>query len=229
METTLFVCCYAFFTATTFRRAKSDVTAGLIEGLLAVAAIAARIDAAVFVVPQIILSPGSRQRKIVSLVVVGIVGLVYSVLNEIRFGIPVPVSGEIKSLGGIQINLKLIGLLHRPTQPEAALFYAIFVFCFIGIAILSINPNYTLRPIVISFLVGFVVFGVRLTFFSSWTIWAWYDYPVIIGYLACMPYILTKLESVLLPRFSERQLHIGISFLFAVGLASSFIHIVWKH
>ncbi len=189
METTLFAFCFALFTYVSERRSKETAGGGIVDGLLAAAVIAARIDAVVFVLPQILLATRSRYRKAVSIAVIMLCGVFYAVANKYYFGTAMPISGEIKSLGGLQANW---ALFHRLEQPsETTLWLSVIgILLIFGCIFVRKSRPYVSRHVVAAFLLGYLIFAIRLAFMSSWIIWPWYNYPLIIGYVACVPGIL---------------------------------------
>ena len=221
METTLFAFCFAAFTCYSQRSQNSAAPASIGLGLLAAAAIAVRIDAAVFILPQLLLSPGTRARRVVACATLLLCGLTYAALNHHLFGVNMPISGEIKSLGGLQINHRLLNLLATPSQPTTSLFYVAAAMFLLTLFTISRTTDATLRSVQYAYLIGFVLYLVRLLFFSSWRIWVWYDYPVLIGYIGCAPTLLLLLQRRLQHTFTQPQLTTATAILAVVGVALS--------
>jgi hypothetical protein len=190
METALFACCFALFTYVSAYHLKENRVAGVMEGLLAAAVIASRIDAVVFVLPQMLLVAKSWTRRSAALVTVLLCGAVYASVDRYYFGIALPISGEIKSLGGLQINRILFHFLQRLHDPIVQFCYATVVLFVIALLLLRRPQPYAYRPLLLAFVLGYTVYMLRLAFLSSWVIWKWYDYPFLIGYIACAPSLL---------------------------------------
>jgi hypothetical protein len=206
METALFACCFCLYTYVSIRRLGESRVAGAIEGLLAAAVIASRIDSVVFVLPQMFLIARSWTRRGAALAMVLLCGIGYVSANRLYFGIGLPISGEVKSLGGLQINRALFHFLERPYNPSVQLCYATVVLCIVAFFLLRRPQPYVHRSVMIAFLVGYAVFALRLAFLSSWVIWNWYDYPLFIGYIACIPSLLVMCAEYL----EQRRLYAGL-------------------
>ncbi len=200
METALFACCFCLYTYISICHSGESRAAGAIEGLLAAAVIASRIDSVVFVLPQMFLVARSWTRRSAGLAMVLLCGIGYVSINRFYFGIGLPISGEIKSLGGLQINRALFHFLEHPHNPSVQLCYATLFLCGVAFFLLRRPQPYLHRSVVIAFLLGYAVFALRLAFLSSWVIWNWYDYPLFIGYIACIPTLL-----VMCAEYLERQ------------------------
>jgi hypothetical protein len=93
-------------------------------------------------------------------------------------------------LGGLQINRALFHFLEHLHNPSVQLCYATILLCLVAFFLLRTPQPYVHRSVVIAFLLGYAVFALRLAFLSSWVIWNWYDYPLLIGYVACIPSLL---------------------------------------
>jgi hypothetical protein len=200
METALFACCFSLFTFASDRHGKENLAGGVIDGILAVAVIASRIDAVLFVLPQLFFAAKSWRRRVVSLAIVGACGGVYACANQRYFGIAMPISGEVKSLGGLQANWTLFRFLGRSSELTAWLWFATGLLFLLALFLLRKPRPYVSRPVVAGFLAGYALFVIRLAFLSSWVIWPWYNYPLIIGYIACVPWLLVMLENGLRQR-----------------------------
>lgn len=168
------------------------VTAALVIG--------SRIDAAVFVVPTLILAAGSLRRAIPPLALLALGGAVYAAINLYLFGMPMPVSGAIKSLGGMQINHILINatLLPFADGVTVASFFVFLRFiegkmlAFFVLALLALpfaRRHSPAMALVGGFLLGFLLYAAKLTFGSSWSIWIWYGFPVFIGLHAILAFL----------------------------------------
>jgi hypothetical protein len=154
--------------------------------------IGSRIDAAVFVLPTLIFAAGSLRRAIPPLAVLALGGAVYAAVNLYLFGMPMPVSGAIKSLGGLQVNHVLIDTtLLAFSDGVTASSFAVFLRFIEGkmlvifvLALLTLPFARRRSPagaLLGGFVVGFLFYAAKLTLGSSWTIWIWYGFPVFIG------------------------------------------------
>jgi hypothetical protein len=209
METALFACSFGLFTLLCDRRLNSQPEGGAaISGLFAAATIAARIDAFVFVIPALFLAAASWRRKAVAVAVTLCCGLFYAAVNYHIFGLALPVSGEVKSLGGLQFNHALFHQLANLHAASTQLFYLTLVLLLISLArrqTRSLLP----KARVLAFAIGLLVYCARLSFFSSWQIWSWYDYPLFVCYVACFPALLLDAQNIFRRLFSSRQRRIA--------------------
>ncbi|MCU1313249.1 MAG: conserved rane protein of unknown function [Acidobacteriaceae bacterium] len=190
METSVLVCCFSLLAYSLTRSSDNPVQQGALDGILAALTIAARLDAAVFAIPYVLLATNSRARKTTALTVVAGLGLIYMAINHHYFGLSMPVSGEVKSLGGMQLNRTLLKRLENPRQIQTDFMYLMALGIPLGIALWPRTASATQRALIGAYIVGTVCFTIRLVFFSSWVMWPWYGYPLFIGYLACVPVLL---------------------------------------
>jgi hypothetical protein len=218
METALFACAFGLFTLLCDRRLNSKPEGwAAISGLFAAATIAARIDAFVFVIPALFLATASWGRKAVAVAVTLCCGLFYVAVNYHIFGVALPVSGEVKSLGGLQFNHALFRQLANIHAASTQLLYLTFVLLVISIArrqTRSLLP----KARVLAFAIGLLVYCARLSFFSSWQIWSWYDYPLFICYVVCFPALLLDAQNVFRRIFSPRQRLIATVAVIGLGV-----------
>ena len=206
METALLTFCFCLFTYISERHSHETSSGGIVDGLLAAAAVGSRIDAIVFVLPQAMLTARSWSRRATSLAVLLLCGGIYAAANHYYFGLPVPISGEVKSLGGMQVNWALLRFLGDLSQPPTRVLYAAGLLFVVALFLARRPRPYVNRHIVIAFLLGYLIYLARLAFVSSWVIWPWYGYPVLIGYIACVPYLLVTLKNTVANREVSRQL-----------------------
>ncbi len=213
METPLWALCFALLVhaAARLRDAKNkqgDLAGSLIIGSLATAGIAARIDSAVFILPFALLAPPNWRGRLTALSIIGVFGLAYAVWSQLTFGMPVPISGAVKSLGGFQVNWRLVNqltefnpengwwkvpfkLLLSPTWEMVALWIA-------SPFLISLAPRGSVaRPLLIAYIVGLFAYSIKLLFFSSWMIWGWYNFPLLIGVVGALYVILPLLAQKL--------------------------------
>jgi hypothetical protein len=182
METTILFLTYTslivvLFSNTPFAVKYRGVTAGAIGALC----IAARIDAAVFIIPILLLALSSKQERLSSLGIIGVLGACYAGVNLIIFGAAVPISGEIKSVGGFHLNDMFITQL-REEGLKGVLTgnYITVVLSYIAAMIVLLSPLVRTKTklIIVALEVGFLIFTIKLLFFSSWRIWEWYRFPI---------------------------------------------------
>ena len=167
----------------------------LAVGGAALLCIGARIDSAAFVVPALLLATPKLRQAATSLIPLAIGGAVYAGINQYVFGIPVPVSGAIKSLGGLQLNAALLAqvtdALPSPITLKAV---ASFITSTIGrplllaalvLIALPFAPR-NRRSLVLgsAYVAGLGAYGAKLMFASSWVVWSWYAFPVVFGVIA---------------------------------------------
>jgi hypothetical protein len=193
METSVFACCFCLLAYSLTRSSDRPVWQGALDGIFVVLTIAARLDAAVFAIPYLLLAANSRARKTTALAITAVLGLMYMAVNHHYFGLTMPVSGEVKSLGGMQLNRPLLKLLASPLHIQAGLLYLIVLAVPLGIALWPRTTSTMQRALIGAYVIGTLCFTMRLFFFSSWIIWPWYGYPLLIGYMACVPVLLQML------------------------------------
>jgi hypothetical protein len=150
-------------------------------GIAAVLCIGARLDSALFVIPTLLLHLGSVRRSLVALTPVVIAGAIYAAGNFWIFGMPFPISGAVKSLGGLQLNHRFIDQVtsygHGPGALKAAIS---FLRSFIGHVVLFFllsslgffvgGRNWKSRPLCAGFIIGCLLYSFKILFFSSWGI-----------------------------------------------------------
>ena len=202
METSLTVFCLAALIFCMERLDLSKRQNVVLTGLIAVACVGARIDAVVFVAPLLYFALPAWRDKALGFAILGGFGLVYLVFNEAIFHMAFPISGTIKSLGGIQFNHVLLARVAeewtgrglyaeaRPivsdTAPMAGLYHMV------GLALIAM-PLYRwsarepqIRRLIAGYLIGMALYSIRLLYFSSWTVWPWYFFPSVLGAYACL-------------------------------------------
>lgn len=191
MEVSLLIFALGLFTrmAVERRQGKNNAVA---LGLATVLCIAARIDVAVFVLPTLLLVSGSLRRALPALIPVVIAGALYAGANLWVFGLPLPISGSIKSLGGLQLNQALIDQVasywRGPAKlKESVVFLNSFIgrsvlfFVVSGLALAVARREWKSWPLLLGYLIGFGLFSVKISAFSSWVVWPWYAFSTIIG------------------------------------------------
>jgi hypothetical protein len=228
METTLLAATFCIYALAVNRKCQDGIYAGLVDGLLAAAIVASRLDAAVFVLPLILFVGRSWVRRVAALFVVGSCLLAYAWFNLRVFGLPMPVSGEVKSLGGFQVNRSLLRFLLAAHEPSAILFYPILVLFLSGFLLLKWRGWKGDRAMLIAFMIGFSIFSLRLLFFSSWVIWTWYDYPLFIGYLALAPAFIQAFDSWRINPKIQRVLTNSLTALLLIVIVAHWIYFTHK-
>jgi hypothetical protein len=161
-------------------------------GFAAVLCVGARIDAAAFVLPALLLAARGVRPAILMLVPLAICGAIYAAVNLALFGIVVPVSGAVKSLGGFQINHVLLAQVAQSLPHEVSiqalvrfgngLFGRPLLFALLLAVAVALAPRRR-RDLVLtaSFFVGFAAYAVKLVFMSSWIVWPWYGFPAVLA------------------------------------------------
>ncbi len=211
METTALACCYGLFTLASTRRFSNDRIAGLVDGCVAAATIAARIDAVVFILPQLFFASTSWRRRAVSLGVLVVLGLGYMLVNLYFFSSALPISGEVKALGGLQINHALLHQILHSREDPIFVFRALLLLIPVAPLLLPLVPSRVPRAILLAFSIGMTLFFVRLEFLSSWVVWPWYNFPILLFYVACAPALLLACDRHLFPRFSLNLRYVALA------------------
>lgn len=191
MEISFFILGFGLFTRALLRRPEG-VGGTLALGLALAFTIGARIDSAVFVLPMLVIVAGIRS-ALAPLAVAGVVLSGYAALNFVLFGVPFPISGAVKSLGGLQLNraylrqsfdlyfaqglLKGLAFWLRSTTGKFAILATLSL-----LALPFVTAR--ARGVLIAFLVGLALFLGKLVFGSSWVIWSWYGFPFFVGLFA---------------------------------------------
>ena len=111
MEVSCLVGCTALLVAAMRPEGGEHPRRGLWLGLAAAAAVLARIDAAVFVLPALLFAPLPRRTRAAGLAVCAGVGSVYAAYNLVQFGALLPISSAVKSPRGLQLNHRLLDQL----------------------------------------------------------------------------------------------------------------------
>ncbi len=147
----------------------------------------ARIEAIVFVAPgALLLVRSNRARAVLLAEIVAVVGL-YGAINMALFGLPMPISGAVKSLGGLQWNAALAEQLFPFGVSAKKIFqaphvgrqfppYLVAAALFLAFA----RRDRLLGAMTASIGLGLAVYWTKLFFFSSWQVWPWYDFPAIL-------------------------------------------------
>jgi hypothetical protein len=197
METALLIFCLSALFFALERLDAANTRHAIAIGAIGALAIGARIDAGVFILPLILLAMRSWRGRLIALGVIGVGGLLYMVANQAIFGSPVPISGDIKSLGGLQFNRHLfedfIAQLFEPNALQSAgciidsacgnsdYFRVVLLIPLAAGLLLFARPAGFARDLLLAFLIGIMAYAAKLFLMSSWSIWPWYFFPVFLG------------------------------------------------
>jgi hypothetical protein len=192
----------------------------------AIFCVGARLDSAAFVLPMLILVSGETRRAFRALALVIAAAALYAGANLWFFGMPFPVSGAVKSLGGLQVNRLLIDQMTGHGQWSGGLKPALafvnslvgrplVLFALSGVAFLVIPREWRSRRLCLGFLIGFVLYAVRLMAFSSWRLWSWYSFPEVIA-LAVLCHVADDFLATTAPRRNLRA-EIAASVILLLG------------
>jgi hypothetical protein len=121
-------------------------------------------------------------------------GAAYVAWNLVTFGRVVPVSGAVKTLGGVTLNTKFAQqLLHLPGAPDAGAVWLVYAALLVAAIVYLARPpreiggpgpgepvhsRVAVRPGTLQAVAVFMtVFTLWYLFTSSWHLWGWYSYP----------------------------------------------------
>ena len=188
MEVALFIFCAAVFTWVASWK-QFDRLYGVYLGAAAAACIGARIDSAVFVLPALLFVSTRLDAKLIATTVLLLLGSVYLICNYFIFGTALPISGLIKSLGGLQINHVFFQQIYEHINRLSNLKFSILSLTIFGVLfsffLAPISKPFSLGRIwSISVALGGSMHFAKIAFFSSWRIWEWYNYPLILALVA---------------------------------------------
>lgn len=189
METSLLVPAFVLFAAACMS------THGWVERhrawllfLSAAMCIGTRLDSALFVLPALVAAPAPLRAKVRVMAGLAACGAAYAGINKLLFDAVLPVSGTIKSLGGLQWNERyasqigsgfdLNGLVTLNSQ------VALFIAPLLALAIAAwagraADADRRVLRFIVAGIVGLALSTIKLLFFSSWQVWAWYSYPLL--------------------------------------------------
>lgn len=194
MEVALWTFCLAVL-LTVMTWSGAELWRGILVGVAAAACIGARIDSAFFVAPLVLVAPTGRSTRAVAFAVLTAFGAAYAAYNLATFGIVMPVSSTIKSLGGLQINHPMLSQLAPFDPQQHARFYAVTLLAFLSSpALIALSKPGTIgRAMAIASATGGALYFVKLLFLSSWILWPWYNFailfPMVAGLLILPPYL----------------------------------------
>ncbi len=183
MEVALLVFCVGLFVTALDWAMAGGPRRGLVLGLAAAACVGARIDSAFFIAPALIAAPISRQGRGLAFAVLGGLGAIYAACNLAVFGVAMPISSTIKSLGGLQLNHRLLaqlGLGHDIQQRRSLFFMLTTALLLVSpVLVILSKPKTIARALAVATSVGGWIFLAKLVFLSSWVIWAWYNFAIL--------------------------------------------------
>lgn len=208
MESDLVFLASAAFLAALGASARSRESTGWLLAATAVAVVGARIDAAAFVVPALVMAPIPLRHKQRALALLAVCGAIYAGVNQLVFRTPLPVSGLAKSLGGFGRNhalLQQVAEAWTGTDESTPRRFLAFVrglpgqtvwIAAITLVLLLAQPDRRsfAGRLAAALLLGFALYAGRLLFFSSWRVWEWYAYPIFLFLLVDVPMIAVLLE-----------------------------------
>jgi hypothetical protein len=189
METSVLFLAFSVFMLAlrhTLRSGDSWLPMALAGGLV----IAARIDAAFFVLAALVIVPVRWRQSFKALALVAVAGALYLAINKVVFDAWLPVSGSAKMLGSFKINRVLVQQLASHWTGEGSPLQSVVGFvrspegrtlCLAAVttALVVLVPRregFSWR-LGLAMVVGFVPFALRLLLLSSWEVWEWYNFP----------------------------------------------------
>ena len=216
METALLVFCVGLFVAIMDWAGAGDDRRGLALGLAAAACIGARIDAAFFIAPALAFAPVSLRRRTLAFAILAVLGGAYAAYNLATFGMVLPVSSAIKSLGGLQINhrvLAQLGFGHGPRKH-----YGLYLLTGLALiaspALIALSkPGTKARALALAASLGGFVYMAKILLLSSWEIWPWYNFALLFPLTTALIAAPTKLAPFsprLDARFGAGQMRLAV-------------------
>jgi hypothetical protein len=187
MEVALLVFSVSLFVGSLSHAIRGGRRAWLWLGLAAAVTVGARIDSAFFVVPALVAAPVSRRDRAWAFAVLTALGAVYVGYNLMTFGVAMPVSSTIKSLGGLQINHRLLAQLDHPFDPRHHVkgYVITLAALILSPALLALVRRGSLSWVLaIASSVGGLIYITKLLLLSSWKIWPWYNFAVLFPLLS---------------------------------------------
>jgi hypothetical protein len=219
MEVALLIFCTALFARSLFWAQSGGAERGLWVGLAAAACVGARIDSAVFIVVALAVAPLSRRARMIAFALLTVLGAVYAGYNLWVFGMAMPVSSTIKSLGGLQINHRLLAQLGFGGEVRVTVGLLLVS---PGLIALS-RPGTIGRAFAVAASLGGLIYLTRLIFFSSWVVWPWYNFALLFPLLAALyvlPPHLAPLTATIASRFGPNWGRFGAAAALACGFAA---------
>ncbi len=136
-----------------------------------------------------------------------VTGALYLASNYAMFGHIIPTSGIAKSMqtDSHLINYKFLGQLTNPNNPVDGNLWIVFLGMFVfsvGYTLLLLLTRMNAKsthlseihyvPIIIAS--SFIIFASYQLFRTSWVLWRWYAYPVLLMSIFVIPYITEQVE-----------------------------------
>lgn len=206
----------------------------LIYGLLAMLAVFARLDAALFVVLLATIDllastdvPWKRRLAALGPFVAGMAPiLIYLASNRLLFGSALPISSHAKQMRFHHGPLALPLLSLRPLAPELSTLVRPVSLCFaLALPCLLLGSGRLparARPVVWALLLFLPVDLGILSFSSDWPLWRWYLYPFLLCALGSLLVLLTRTEAVFTRRYFMSGFAAAALLLFAGGRITRF-------
>ena len=176
-------------------------------GLAAAAAVLSRIDAAVFVLPLVAFAPLKRSTRLLALATAAALGAAYAAYNIAVFGAALPLSSAVKSLGGLQLNHRLLDQMAddwRTAHLQGRYVQTALLLAAAPVLLLLSKRNSLGRALAAATAVGGAAFVAKLLFGSSWKVWPWYNFPVYFG-LASLIFVLGPRAEDAVRRWTARE------------------------
>lgn len=170
---------------------------GLALGGAAALAVLARLDAAVFVLPLVAFAPLGRRTRLIAFVTAGAIGCAYVAYNLVTFGTAMPVSSAVKSLGGLQLNHRVLDELAadwRASGPMSRYAQTLALLAATPVLWALSRRDSLARALSGAAAVGGALFLAKLVLGSSWRVWPWYNFPVLFALLAAAAVLGPPLE-----------------------------------
>ncbi len=172
LETSLLAFGLSVFVAALVWRTES-LLGGWALGFAALLCIATRIEAAFFVVPALMLAPTRVANRVTGLLLLTLGALGYGAADLIKFGAALPMTSQVRSLGGLQFNTALIDQGFEAFAIDGYGARLLIAGAALAIAPLFIPLTRTETParaLGIAAAVGGWLFLARLLLFSSWRV-----------------------------------------------------------
>ena len=193
LEGPLLAFCFSLFVAALAWRTE-NLLGGLALGLSALLCVATRIEAALIVIPALLLSPTRLSNRVLGLLILGLGLLGYGAADLIKFGAALPMTSQLRSLGGVQFNISLVaqgidafardGFGARLLITGAALALS-------PLLIPLSPPESPARALTTATAIGGWLLLLRLVLMSSWRVGPNQElavlFPLIAGYFAIAP------------------------------------------
>lgn len=190
MESSLLLLTGSFFLVAILSKKSAVVKRRQIFIPIAACAVAAtRLDSTILIIPVLFFALIPISVKIRALLLMSFCGTVYASLNYFLFGTALPVSAEIKSLGGYQINEAYVdqvmatlgsglGALGRSEVLTIALPILGLLCCLIEYQ--RFQKLSSVTRVLLGLSLGTVCYLAKILLGSSWRVWSWYGFPIIV-------------------------------------------------